>query len=41
MEELTVFAPASPIVGDAFAAFIRDFAAKWTEVARAANIVAS
>lgn len=41
LAELTCFAPAQPITGDAFASYIRDFAAKWTTVARAANIVAS
>lgn len=40
-EELTVFAPAQPLTGDAYAAFIRDFSAKWGQVARAANIIAS
>ncbi len=40
MEELTVHPPARPIVGDAYAAHVRDFAQKWGAVARAANIVA-
>jgi tripartite-type tricarboxylate transporter receptor subunit TctC len=41
MEQLTVFPPAQPMTGDAFAGFIRDFSTKWMAVARAANIVAS
>ncbi len=41
MEELTVFPPPRPVTGDAHAACIRDFAAKWSAVARVANIVAS
>lgn len=41
MEELTVFPPPRPVTGEAFAAYIRDFAQKWTAVARSANIVAS
>jgi tripartite-type tricarboxylate transporter receptor subunit TctC len=41
MEELTVFPPATPMTGDAFTGFIRDFSTKWMAVARAANIVAS
>jgi len=41
MEELTVFPPAAPITGEAFAGFIREFSTKWMAVARAANIVAS
>lgn len=41
MEELAVFAPESPLTGEPYAAFIREFAGKWTAVAKAANIVAS
>ncbi len=41
MEELAVFPPAQPLTGEPYTAFIRDFSAKWTAVARAANIVAS
>jgi tripartite-type tricarboxylate transporter receptor subunit TctC len=41
MEELTVFPPATPLNGEAFAGFIRDFSTKWMAVARAANIVAT
>ncbi len=41
MEELTVFPPPRPVTGEAYAAYIREFAAKWGAVARSANIVAS
>ncbi len=41
MEELAVFPPEAPLTGAPYTAFIRDFAAKWTGVAKAANIVAS
>lgn len=40
MEELAVFPPERPLAGGPYAAFVRDFSAKWTAVARAANIVA-
>jgi len=41
MEELAVFAPATPLTGEAYVAFIRGYVTKWTGVAKAANIVAS
>lgn len=40
MEELAVFAPAAPLTGPAYAAFIGGFVGKWGAVARAANILA-
>ncbi len=41
MGELAVFPAPQPLTGEPYAAFIRDFSAKWTAVAKAANIVAS
>jgi tripartite-type tricarboxylate transporter receptor subunit TctC len=40
MEELAVFPAESPLTGAPYAAFIGEFGAKWTAVAKAANIVA-
>jgi tripartite-type tricarboxylate transporter receptor subunit TctC len=40
VEELATYAPAEPVTGAAYSAFIRDFSSKWSGVARAANIQA-
>ncbi|MBY0337479.1 MAG: tripartite tricarboxylate transporter substrate binding protein [Acetobacteraceae bacterium] len=40
VEELATYAPAQPVTGTAYAAFIREFSTKWSGVARAANIQA-
>ncbi|MCU0945124.1 MAG: tripartite tricarboxylate transporter substrate binding protein [Rubritepida sp.] len=41
LEQLANYAPSSPVTGAAYAAFIRDFATRWGNVARQAGITAS